>query len=174
MTNPFTGGSYGTAIPSGSISQIALNTLKQFYPDPNIGDPTAYTDNGVANYQANVDNSGHSDQFDVRGDQYFGANQKFLLWGKFTWKNFPINSPEDTAGSFGAEHQPEPGSEGRYKLEHQAEPDQRGGFGFTRFTSGQSEQLQRQGLDHRSRAGWVLQNLFYNGIPEMDFNHIQA
>ena len=41
--------------PLGSLSQIALNTLKQFYPDPNIGDPTAYTDNGVANYQANVD-----------------------------------------------------------------------------------------------------------------------
>ncbi len=49
LNNPFTGGSYGTAIPTGSISQIALNTLKQFYPDPNIGDPTAYTDNGVAN-----------------------------------------------------------------------------------------------------------------------------
>ena len=68
--------------PPGSISQIALNTLKQFYPDPNIGDPTAYTDNGVANWQANVDASGHSDQFDVRGDQYFGSNQKFLLWGQ--------------------------------------------------------------------------------------------
>ncbi|HEY1160305.1 MAG TPA: carboxypeptidase-like regulatory domain-containing protein, partial [Terracidiphilus sp.] len=42
LTNPYTGGSYGTSIPSGSLSQIALNTLKQFYPDPNVGDPTAY------------------------------------------------------------------------------------------------------------------------------------
>ena len=72
-----------------------MNTLKQFYPDPNIGDPTAYTDDNVANYQANVDQSGHSNQFDVRGDQYFGSNQKFLLWGRFTWKNFPINSPQN-------------------------------------------------------------------------------
>jgi len=94
LNDPFTGGSYGTAIPQGQLSQIALNTLKQFYPDPNIGDPTAYTDNGVANWQANVDDSGHSDQFDIRGDQYFGSNQKFLLWGKFTWKNFPVSNPE--------------------------------------------------------------------------------
>src|ERR1035438_8334183 len=47
LNNPFTGGSYGTAIPQGSISQIALNTLKQFYPDPNIGDPTLYSDDSV-------------------------------------------------------------------------------------------------------------------------------
>jgi len=90
LTNPYTGGSFGTAIPSGNLSTIALNALKQFYPDPNIGDPTAYTDNGVANYQANVDNSGHSNQFDVRGDQYFGSNQKFLLW---------VNSPGRTSPS---------------------------------------------------------------------------
>src|SRR6266568_4405098 len=60
LKNPYTGGSYGTSIPSSSLSQIAVNTLKQFYPDPNIGDPTAYSDNGVANYEAKVDQSGHS------------------------------------------------------------------------------------------------------------------
>ncbi len=42
-----------------------------------------------------MDASGHSDQFDVRGDQYFGSNQKFLLWGKFTWKNFPDQQARD-------------------------------------------------------------------------------
>ena len=94
LNNPFTGGTYGTSIPSTSLSQIALSTLKQFYPDPNVGDPTDYTDDGVANYIANVSASGHSDQFDLRGDQYFGSNQKFLIWGRFTWKNFPIGSPE--------------------------------------------------------------------------------
>ncbi len=92
LNDPYTGGSYGTKIPTDPLNSIALSTLKQFYPDPNIGDPTAYTDNGVANYQANVDASGHSNQFDVRGDQYFGSNQKFLLWGKFTWKNFPTTN----------------------------------------------------------------------------------
>ena len=77
-----------------SVECVCGQSSLQFYPDPNIGDPTVYTTTAVANYQANVDASGHSNQFDVRGDQYFGANQKFLVWGNFTWKNFPINSPE--------------------------------------------------------------------------------
>ena len=84
-------GSYGTALPA--VNGAAAMLLK-FYPDPNVGDPTAYTDNDVANYVTNKDSSGHSNQFDIRGDQYFGANQKFLVWGRFTWKNFPTNSPE--------------------------------------------------------------------------------
>jgi hypothetical protein len=92
LTDPYTGASWGTSIPSGNISTIAMNTLKQFYPDPNVGDPTTYTDDSTANYQHNVDASGHSDQFDVRGDKYFGSAQKFLLWGRFTWKDFPTNS----------------------------------------------------------------------------------
>ena len=41
LTDPFTGASWGTSIPTGSISAIAMNTLKQFYPSPNVGDPTA-------------------------------------------------------------------------------------------------------------------------------------
>ena len=100
------------------------NTLKQFYPDPNIGDPTAYTDNGVANYQANVDASGHSNQFDVRGDQYFGANQKFLLWGKFTWKNFPINSPRSCLVPSSSDNSQNRVLEGRHQLEHHAQSHQ--------------------------------------------------
>src|SRR5882757_205180 len=90
LTNPFTGGSYGTALPSLDPSAVKL---LQFYPDPNVGDPTSYTDDGTPNYVVNKDSSGHSDQFDIRGDQYFGQNQKFLLWGRFTWKNFPTNTP---------------------------------------------------------------------------------
>jgi hypothetical protein len=175
LTNPYTGGSYGTSIPSGSISQIALNTLKQFYPagGPNVGDPTAYTDNGVHNFQENVNASKHSDQFDIRGDQYFGSNQKFLVWGKFTWKNFPTDAPEilnvpsqtdtnqnrvfivDTNWSI----KPSLINEGR--------------FGFTRVTNGSTDSF--NGNAWTVGEGWQgLQNLFYNGIPEMDFNNIQS
>jgi hypothetical protein len=92
LNDPFTGGSYGTSIPLTALSQIALNTLKQFYPDPNVGDPTAYTDNGVANWQENVDASGHSNQFDVRGDQYFGSNQKFLKYWTFPRPSWRIRA----------------------------------------------------------------------------------
>jgi hypothetical protein len=173
LTDPYTGASWGTTVPSGSQSQIALNTLKQFYPDPNIGDPTAYTDNGVANYHANVDASKHSDQFDVRGDQYFGSNQKFLLWGKFTWKNFPANSPEELL----VPSQQSISNNRALKVDTNwsIKPNliNEAGFGFTRYTNGTSDSF--NGNAWTAAEGWVgLQNLFYNGIPEMDFNHIQS
>ena len=173
LTNPYTGGSFGTAIPSGNLSTIALNALKQFYPDPNIGDPTAYTDNGVANYQANVDNSGHSNQFDVRGDQYFGSNQKFLLWGKFTWKNFPITNPEelDIPSYLSISQNRALKVDTNWSIKPNLINE--GGFGYTRYTSGNSDSF--NGLAWTTAQGWQgLQNLFYNGIPEMDFNNIQS
>ncbi len=79
--------------------------------------PPLYTDDGVANYQANIDASGHSDQFDVRGDQYFGANQKFLLWGRFTWKNFPTSSPKPSPFPPALNNQSDARPEGRHQLD---------------------------------------------------------
>ena len=173
LRDPFTGGSYGTQIATSDISQIALNTLKQFYPDPNVGDPSAYVDNGVANFQENVNTSGHSDQYDIRGDQYFGSNQKFLLWGKFTWKNFPINQsqvllvPSSLSISQNRQMKVDTNWSIRPNLINE------GGFGFTRYTSGNSNSF--NGLAFTQAQNWQgLQNLFYNGIPEMDFNHIQS
>ncbi|HEY6490414.1 MAG: TonB-dependent receptor [Terracidiphilus sp.] len=173
LFDPNTGGTLGTTIPSGQISQIALNALKQFYPDPNVGDPSAYVDNGVANYQANVDASGHSDQFDLRGDQYFGSNQKFLAWGKFTWKDFPISSPaillvpSRLSVSQNRSLKVDTNWTLKPSLINEA------GFGFTRYTSGGSDSF--NGLAWTNAQGWQgLQNLFYNGIPEMDFNNLQS
>ena len=172
LNDPFTGGSYGTKITT-PLSQIAQNILKQFYPDPNVGDPTAYTDNGVANYQANVDNSGHSNQFDVRGDQYFGSNQKFLLWGKFTWKNFPISNPEILlVPSYLAISQ---NRALKVDTNWTIKPNliNEGGFGYTLYTSGQSDSF--NGNAFTTAQGWQgLQNLFFNGIPYMGFNNIQS
>jgi hypothetical protein len=173
LTNPFTGTPYpGNVIPSG-ISQIAQNTLKQFYPDPNIGNPAAYTDDGTPNYQANVDASGHSDQFDVRGDQYIGGNGKFLLWGKFTWKDFPVNSP--TVLLVPSAQNTNQNRSLKIDTNWTITPSliNEGGFGFTRFTSGFSNSF--NGTAWTTAQGWQgLENLFYNGIPEMDFNHIQS
>lgn len=75
LRNPFTGGTYGTKLPSINAASAKLLSL---YPDPNVGDPSAYSDDSVNNYTVNQDNSAKSDQFDVRGDQYIGGNQKFL------------------------------------------------------------------------------------------------
>ncbi len=48
-----------------------------------------------------------------------------------------------------------------------------GGFGFTLYTSGTSDSF--NGTAWTNAQGWQgLQNLFYNGIPEMDFNNLQS
>jgi hypothetical protein len=173
LYDPYTGGTFGTTIPTGSLNKIALDTLKQFYPDPNIGNPAAYTDNGESNYQANVDASGHSNQFDVRGDQYFGSNQKFLLWGKFTWKNFPVAQKEVLLVPSSVNNSQNRAMKIDTNWSIKPNLINEGGFGFTRFTRGQTDSF--DGKAWTEGEGWQgLQNLFYNGIPEMDFNNIQA
>jgi hypothetical protein len=170
LTDPFNGGSYGLQLPAVNS---AAQKLLSFYPDPNIGDPTSYIDNGVANYQVNKDSSGTSDQFDIRADQYFGANQKFLLWGRFTWKNYPIDSPEPLAV---------PSSQNTNKnrvlkisANYAFTPRiiDEFSFGYVLNTTGKSNSFNgtafTQGLGLNG-----LQNLFYNGIPELDFFHVSS
>ncbi|GGH03735.1 TonB-dependent receptor [Silvibacterium dinghuense] len=170
LNDPFTGGSYGTKLPS--ISAVATKLL-QFFPDPNVGDPSAYTDNGVANYVVNQDNSRHSDQFDIRGDQYFGSNQKFLLWGRFTWKNFPTTNPEPLLV-------PEGQSTNQNRVlkisaNYSFTPNliNEFGYGFTWVTTGNTNNF--NGTAFTDSLGLVgLQNLFYNGLPELDFYNLSS
>lgn len=170
LTNPFTGGSYGTKLPS---INAAAQKLLSFYPDPNVGDPTDYVDDGTSNYIVNKDSSGHSDQFDIRGDQYFGANQKFLLWGRFTWKNFPTNSPEAlTVPSASNTNQ---SRVLKVSANWSITPHliNEGGFGFTLFTSGSSNSFDGKAFTEGLGLNG-LENLFYNGIPELDFNNVSS
>ena len=173
LRNPQNGAIWGTQIPSGSLNSIALAALKQFYPAPNIGNPAIYVDNGSPNWTANVDASKHSDQFDVRGDQYFGSNQKFLLWGKFTWKNFPATSPELLLVP--SSTQVNTNKVLRVDTNWTITPNliNEGAYGFTRVWNGNSNSF--DGKAWTDSQGWQgLQNLFYNGIPEMDFNNLQS
>ncbi|HVJ07821.1 MAG TPA: carboxypeptidase regulatory-like domain-containing protein [Acidisarcina sp.] len=170
LTNPFTGGSYGKSLPS---INPAAQKLLSFYPDPNVGDPTAYVDDGTANYIANKDSSGHSDQFDIRGDQYFGANQKFLLWGRFTWKNFPISQPQalTVPSAQNANQSRVLKISANWTITPQIINE--AGFGFTLFSSGQTDSFDGKAFTEGLGLNG-LQNLFYNGIPELDFNNISA
>jgi hypothetical protein len=171
LTNPYTQTSWGTTVPT--INPIAMSVLSTFYPDPNIGDPTAYTDNGVPNWEQNVDKSAHSNQFDVRGDQYFGANQKFLLWGKYTSKNFPgtnteiLNVPSQQTVNNNKVMKVDTNWTLTPSLINEAS------YGFTRVNNGSSDSF--DGNAWTAGQGFQgLQNLFFNGIPEMDFNNIQS
>jgi Carboxypeptidase regulatory-like domain len=175
LTDPFTGASWGNAVPSGAISPIALNILKTFYPDPTpaLGDVTAFTDNGTANWQKNVDASAHSDQFDVRGDQYFGSNQKFLLWGRFTFKNYPTTSTEML--NVPSELNKNETRVVKVDTNWTILPSliNEGGFGLTYYNSNATNPF--NGTAFTQAQNWIgLQHLFYNGIPEMDFNNIRS
>jgi hypothetical protein len=130
-------------------------------------------DGGDANYQANVDTSKHSNQFDVRGDQYFGSNQKFLIWGRYTWKDFPSLSQEMllVPSKLSLSQNRALKVDTNWSILHNLINE--GGFGFTRYTSGTSNSF--DGTAWTNAQGWTgLQNLYYNGIPEMDFNHLQS
>ncbi len=79
----------GDKIPSNLINPVSAAFLK-LYPSPNAGDTTVQHS---ANYITNQSNNYASNQFDIRGDQYFGARQS--LFGRFTWKNINQDSPTE-------------------------------------------------------------------------------
>jgi len=168
LVNPFTGGSYGTVLPGVNA---AAQKLLQFFPDPNVGDPNAYTDDTTPNFQVNKDNSKQSNQFDIRGDQYIGSNQKFLVWGRFTWKNGTSSNPKPLLVPNSQSN-----SQSRVlkiSANYSFTPNliNEFGFGFTRYKSGDTNSF--DGKAFTTGLGLNgLNNLFYNGLPEADFNNL--
>ena len=79
-----------STIPSGLITSQAQKLLS-LYPLPNIGSTTVY-DPSNPNYAINKDASYSSNQFDLRGDQYFGS--KAFVFTRFTWKNINQSNPQ--------------------------------------------------------------------------------
>ncbi len=151
----------------------AAQKLLSLYPDPNVGDPTVYVDDNTPNYQVNKDASQHSDQFDIRGDQYIGSNQKFLVWGRYTYKNYPSSSPEPLAvpSAVNTNLNNVLKISANYTITPQLINEF--SFGFTRSSSGQSNSF--NGKTFTEGLGLSgLQNLFYNGIPELDFHNVSS
>lgn len=168
LYNPYTGGTYGNTLPSASISSIAQK-LMQFFPDPNIGDTSVFDDNGKANYQINKSQAKSSNQFDVRADQYFGSNQKFLLWGRYTWKNQSSIDPQKLLV---------PASQGtgnsrvlKISANYTITPNliNEFSYGYTRYQSGDVNSFDGKAFTNSLGLNG-LQNLFYNGLPEVDFS----
>ena len=173
LTNPFTGGSYGTTLPSSAINPVSAKLLSSFFPDPNFGNTNEYIDGQSYNYVTNKDASQHSDQYDVRGDQYFGANQKILLWGRFTWKNFPANTTEPLLVPSAQNTNNNKVLSTNLTWTIRPNLADEAHFGFTLNSSGQSNSF--DGKTYTEALGLQgLQNLFYNGLPEVDFNNLQG
>jgi Carboxypeptidase regulatory-like domain len=168
LNNPFTGGTYGYQLPS--VSPIAQQFLS-LYPLPNVGDPNVFT--GNVNYITNVDNSYHSNQFDIRGDQYIG--KKWQFFGRFSWKNIDQAQPTKLlvpSKSFIDQYRMLVVS-ASYSIKPNLINEFR--FGFTRNNNGYTNPFdgkafaQSVGID-----GIADNNLFFNGIPELDFNSIDS
>lgn len=162
LNNPFTGGNYPlNAVPINSVAQKFL----QFFPDPNFGNTSVYSP-GQINYSTNKDNSLFSNQFDIRGDQYIG--QKALIFARFTWKNYnqasskPLlvpsssNSVQDRIFLIAGNYNFTPNMINEFR------------YGFTLDTSGATNPYDGKTFTQGSGLNG-LQNLFYNGLPELDF-----
>ncbi|WP_263351643.1 TonB-dependent receptor [Acidicapsa acidisoli] len=181
LSNPFSGGSYGNALPSSAINSASKQFL-QFFPDPNhvatltnggSVPTTSYVDGESPNYYVNQDDSQHSDQFDIRPDKYFGANQKFLLWGRYSYKNFPANSAEalNVPSAQNTNQNNSLTTSFNWTIKPNLINEFR--FGFTLQKTGKSDSF--NGTTFTQGLGLVgLQNLFYNGIPELDFGHLSS
>lgn len=172
VVDPFTGTPYpNDTIPVNTAAQKFL----QFFPDPNLGNPAVYSTTGYNglgyNYVVNKDNTYNSNQFDVRIDQYIG--QKLLVFGRFTWKNInqvqpePLAFPEgsnigqDRALVFAVNYSFTPKLLNEFR------------FGFTWDTTGTTNGF--NGPSFAASTGLQgLQNLFYNGASELDFNYLTS
>lgn len=167
LTNPFTGGTYANyTVPINAASAKFLS----LFPDPNFGNPNVYAP-GTINYITNQNTSLSSNQFDVRGDQYLGS--KGLIFGRYTWKNSnqanptTLLVPSSTAlnqnrvfvVAFNYNFKPTLLNEVR--------------FGATLNSSGSSNGFDGVGFT-KSTGLQGLSNLFYNGVPELDFNFLTS
>jgi hypothetical protein len=91
----------GTPIPctgptncSVPVSPVAANAIKYLMPTPNTGSADSFQNNYAVNFPAPIS----SNQFDVRIDQNFTANQS--IYGRFTWKNRSVTTAPE-AGCVG-------------------------------------------------------------------------
>ena len=181
LTDPYTGASWGNQIPTANISSIAQQFL-QFYPDPNTPatltgggtvPTTSYVNGESANYYTNVSTPTHSNQVDVRGDQYFGSNQKFLLWGRYSYYNKPSTSGYNL--NFDPSINVYDSSNLSTSLSWTLKPNLINVFifGFTRWTNGDTNPYNgtafTQGLGLQG-----LSDLWYNGFPYISFTNITS
>ncbi len=165
LNNPFTGGTYPNyTVPINAQAQKFL----QFFPDPNIGDPNTYIP-GANNYSANKDNSLFSNQFDVRGDQYLG--KKALIFGRYTWKNSNQSSVEPLLVPSSSNITQNRVFVGAFNYTFTSNIVNEFRVGATLQNSGNSNPF--NGKAFTDGTGLVgLQNLFYNGLSELDFANL--
>ncbi len=169
LLNPFAPGTTYANNTLPAINASAQQFLR-FFPDPNVGNPAAFA-NGVPNYYANKSASQSSNQFDIRGDQYLG--QKALVFARYSWKNYNIENPQPllVPSSVAATQDRIFVVAGNYNFSPTLINEFR--FGFTYETTGNTNTFNGQAFATQSGLQG-LQNLYYNGIPELDFSSLTS
>jgi Carboxypeptidase regulatory-like domain len=172
LKNP-NGGSYANNTLPG-INSSAMAFLKLF-PSPNYGNVTsvAAAEQGVGyNYITNLPNNYSSKQFDARLDHYFG--QKALLYGRYTWKNIGLLSPNNLllpsstlfdryrilVSSFSYNFTPALINEFR--------------FGFTLESYGKSNPFNGASITNAAGFDGVGPTYPFNGITELEFTNLTS
>lgn len=168
LTNPFTGGTYANNQVPVSATAAKLLSL---YPNPNVGSTTLF--DGQTNYNANEDNSYNSNQFDIRGDQYFGS--KLQVFGRYSWKNISQSQPTLLAI---------PASQfvDQYRIlvlaaTYDIKPNllNEFRFGFTRNNTGTTNGFDGPGFAKSLGIPAIANNLLYfNGITEVDLGSVNS
>lgn len=87
--NPYTGQPFtNDQIPANLVDLNMVNLIKTLYPVVAPNGPTY--NNGTANYQSQQPGSHNSDQYDLRGDEYFTKRDQ--VWAHFLHQNDPVIS----------------------------------------------------------------------------------
>ena len=154
----------GDKIPSSAFNPVALDFLK-LYPLPNTGGTSVQH---VANYVTNQSNSLTSNQFDIRGDQYFGSKQS--MFARFTWKNIGNDSPQRLLipASTSYERVRMLVASHNYSFTPTVVNEFR--FGFTIDDSGDSNPFDGPSFTKGLGLQGIGPTFPFNGVPEIDFS----
>lgn len=168
LKNPFTGGTYANYTVPTNTSSAAFLAL---FPDPNYGaDLTSYVP-GATNYSTNKNTSLFSNQFDLRGDQYLGT--KALLFARFTWKNIDQSAPSALLVPDGSNISQNRVVVAAFNYNFSPHLLNELRFGATLNSSGATNPFNGPGFVQSTQLQG-LQNLYYNGVPELDFNFLSS
>ena len=168
IIDPLTGSPFpNDTIPSNRISPIAQKILS-LYPTPNAGGSSVLH---AANYIVNRDTSYHSDQYDVRVDQYLGSRQS--IFGRWTWKDISALSTNDLL----IPSTTHPDNYRLLVLAHNftIRPNllNEARFGFTRNDNGSSTPFDGKAFSESlGLQGLIGLPAFFNGVPEVDISNL--
>ncbi len=170
VVNPLTGVPYpNDTIPASQINPVAQKILSLF-PTPNTGNLDVLH---AANYVINANTTYHSDQYDVRIDQYLTSKQS--IFGRWTWKDINSLSPQNYLI-------PSSSNPDNYRMlviahNYSILPNllNEARFGFTLHNTGTTNTFNGTTFSQSlGLQGLVGLPAFFNGLPEVDINNLTS